>query len=237
MGSCSTVSSHDSSNFEKLICVIVRLLRLHLFLIIAGVPTVMNCCFNSVDGKYTATSSSFCKYISTAEDLWFYSVGKRLKLQSLSAGDIFRAYTAANVGVLRQDSVSNKLRLLKKLPGRIEVNVIFTPEHREPAPQPTQCSVYNATRQVARGYRREAENHLESILVLIGVLFASGRRFRLANRILGNMPRRMCAGRPTRARSKLGDTTFPMFHDTEHFYDKLLAYATTSIGSSIRCGL
>ena len=59
----------------------------------------------------------------------------------------------------------------------------------------------------------------------MGVLFRSGRRFRLANRIMGNKPSRECDGRGVRVRSQTGDTTFPMWHDVLHFYDKLLVYA------------
>ena len=64
------------------------------------------------------------------------------------------------------------------------------------------------------------------IVVLIGVLCRSGRSFKLANRILGNQPRSACdSGHTVRARSVVGDTTFPMWHNVEDFYDCLLSWA------------
>ena len=88
---------------------------------------------------------------------------------------------------------------------------------------------FNTVRGITRDYRRETELHLEHVRVMIGVLFRSGRSFKIATRILGHKTRSACPdGRVGRARSIIGDTTFPLWQWT-------IFNQHVNMGTCIRC--
>ena len=197
--------------------------------------------FCSYDGQYTVTVTGDCAAMGNAESVWFFSVGKLLTQKGDSPENITRAYAASKVGNMQQQSVLKRLRYPKKLPGRVTLKTDFV---QQPVPAPPSlfsgqsAKKFNEVRSVVRHYRREAEDHLKDVMVLVGVLFRSARGFALANRIIGNQPRSDNPdGRPGRVKSAIGDTSFPMWHNVDRFYDTLVVWANQKVamGTSIRC--
>ena len=177
--------------------------------------------------------------IRSRADLWFYSVGRHIRDTGATDDVFYRAYLAADVGTYQPKSVMQRLRALPKLPGRIKVSTFFT---ATPTPSVSRDRRFagvphHVVKAVQRQYRREFEEHLDNVMVLVGAQFSSMNKFMLANRMLAYGPRAVdgSASRVRRVRTGAGQS-MPMFHGVDRFYYRLIewAIARISMGSVIR---
>ena len=138
---------------------------------------------------------------------------------------LFAEYEAAGVGSRSSDAVRTKARYRKLLcMGQCTFTPIKATVKRRRG--------YNERRALYREFRKDVEAQWRRVSVLVGVLFSSLTKFKLANKILSFEPATMVSSAPSRRkrlRSEKGGVTLPHFSNLKHFTDELIAWAATRI--------